>query len=38
MPSQNKSFFQRELERLYSQDSLRSEQYQQVRQAKAYMD
>lgn len=38
MPSQHNSFFQRELERLYSQDSLRPEQYQQVRQAKAYME
>jgi len=38
MSEQPKSFFQTEIERLYSEDPIRPEQYAKVRQSKAFME
>ena len=38
MPEKTKTYFERELERLYSEELFRPEFYVQVRQSKAFMD
>lgn len=38
MPQKSKTYFERELDRIYSENSLRPEQYVQVRQSKAFME
>ncbi len=38
MPKQPQTFFESELDRIYSEETFRPEQYNQVRQSKAFME
>ena len=38
MSKKTKTYFEREIDRIYDEDSLRPEQYVQVRQSKAFME
>ncbi|GGO65009.1 helix-turn-helix domain-containing protein [Bowmanella pacifica] len=38
MPKENKTYFERKLERIYAEDSLPARQYVQIRQSKAFME